>query len=574
MKKIVLIVLLLLGAAGAAFYFTRSSSPVTADYYADYLPRNTLATTSFIDLKGLSETFPGTALGRFCSKPVVHGVLTELGVPPQGLKEYDDVYDGLSDVMTNPAFRQVFGDDAVVALLPPDVDRFKTDPEKEARKSLLVFATSSVAGPLDSFASLVMSKNISKETVGDLELSRIEIDENEVVYGYAKDGVVLLAYSPENITQALRQKASGGGLQELDLFQTTKDYWAQFVTGRLYSQNYINFAEVRSLLLASKEKEAGELARYLDGIKTLSSVLAEDNDSLQMSSKMDYTFEKLHPWVKDQYSAVSKENYTLGLLGNKALLYYWVSMLSQDYLKNILSAANKDQYKQIDAQVRKELGVSLDETMAAVGPQLGLVVNDVVNTGLFPLPKVVLFLEIRDHKIAQKLLDTLRKRIAERGFASEQKEQVNGKTIYYWSLLPGEATQPALVLTDKMFYLANGKASLKPLLAAEYKPAELPAGMAKTLGKDQTQALKDSNYTAVVFRPAMLATQVREAINWLAGMLEATQGITAEQLKKEIFKLMESADVVTATSKVEQNYTLSSLVIKQQKPAGSNSGKK
>ena len=569
-----LIVLLLLGAAGAAFYFTRSTSPVTAEYYADYLPQNTLATTSLIDLKGLSETFPGTALGRFFSKPVVHGVLTELGVPPQGLKEYDDVYDGISDVMTNPAFRQVFGDDAVVALLPPDLNRFKSDPEKEARRSLLVFATSSVAGPLDSFASLVMSKNISKETVGNLELSRIEIDENEVVYGYAKDGVVLLAYSPENITQALSQKASGGGLQELDLFQTTKDYWAQFVTGRLYSQHYINLAEVRSLLLASKDKEAGEFARYLNGIKTLSSVLAEHNDSLQMSSKMDYTFEKLHPWIKDQYSAVSKENHALGLLSNRALLYYWVSMLSQDYLKNILSAADKDQYKQIDAQVRKELGVSLDEAMAAVGPQLGLVVNDVVNTGLFPLPKVVLFLEVRDHKIARKLLDTLRKRIAERGFASEQKEQVNGKTIYYWSLLPGEATQPALVLTDKMFYLANGKASLKPLLAAEYKPAELPAGMAKTLGKEQTQALKDSNYTTVVFRPAMLATQVREAVNWLAGMLETTQGITAEQLKKEIFRLMESADVVTATSTVEQDYTMSSLVITPQQSAESSNAKK
>jgi hypothetical protein len=569
MKKILILFLLLLGAAGAAFYFTRSSSPVTTEYYADYLPQNTVATTSLIDLKGLSETFPATALGHFLAKPTVHAILTEMGVPPQGLKEYDDVYDGLAGVMTNPAFRQVFGDDAVVAVLPLNVDRFKTAPEKEAQNSLLVFGTSSVAGPLDSFASLVMSKNVSKETVDGLELTRIELDENEVMYGYAKGGVVLLAYAPGNIAQAVQQKAAGVGLQELDLFQTTKDYWAESAQGRIYTQSYINFAEIRSLLAASSDEQAKEFAKYLHGVEILSSVLAEDDDSLNTSSRMDYVFDELHPWVKDQYNAVSKENYSLGLLSNKALVYYWVSLLSKDYLNNILSVANEDQYKLIDAQVRKELGVSLDETMAAVGPQLGMVVNDVVNTGLFPLPKVVLFLEVRDHEIAQKLLDTLRARIAERGFAAEQNEKVNDKTIYYWSLLPGEATQLALVLTDNMLYLANGKAILKSLLESDYKPATLPASMAKTLGSELTQSLGKSNYTTVVVRPALLATQVREAINWVAGMLEATQGVTVEQLKKEIFKLMESVDIVAATSNVEQDHTLSTLVLKQAHAAGS-----
>ncbi|RUM39582.1 MAG: hypothetical protein DSY58_00215 [Desulfobulbus sp.] len=574
MKKLLILALLLLGAAGAAFYFMRSSSPAAADYYADYLPENTLATASFVDLQGLSETFPATSLGHFVAKPTVHRILGEIGVPPQGLKEYDDVYDGLAGVMTNPAFRQVFGDDAVVAVLPPDVELLRKDPEKELKKSLLVFGTSSVAGPLDSFARLVMSKNVGKETVEGLELTRIEVDDNDVVYGYAKKGVVILSYAPANIVRAMQQKEAGSGLREFAFFTAAKGFWTKkAATQRVYTRSYVNFTRIRSLFSESMNPQEREIGKYLQGFKSMSSVMVEDHDTLEMSTQLEYTFDELHPWVRDQYKAVSKQNYSLGLLSNKSLVYYWVSLLNKDYLKNLLAAANEDQYKQIDSQVRKELGVSLDECIAAVGPQLGLVVNDVVNTGLFPLPKAVFFLEVRDPAIAQKLFDTLRKRIAERGFATEQHEQVNGKTIYYWSILPGEATQLALVLTDKMVYLANGKASLKLVLDPKYKQTELPAGMAETLGSDLVKSVKSSNYTTVVARPALLATQVREGITWLAGMLEATRGITAEQLKKEILSLMESVDVVTATSNIALEHTVSSIVFQKAEAADNTAGK-
>ncbi len=109
MKKIILIVFLVAGAAGAFLYLNRATTPADSEYYADYLPQDTLATVSLLDLKGLSETFPLSSLGNFFAKSTIHGILTELGSPAEGLKEYDDIYDGIAGVMTNPAFRQVFG---------------------------------------------------------------------------------------------------------------------------------------------------------------------------------------------------------------------------------------------------------------------------------------------------------------------------------------------------------------------------------------------------------------------------------------------------------------------------------
>ena len=563
MKKILILVLLLAGTAGAVLYFSRSTSPVESEYYADYLPENTLATVSLIDLKGLTDSFPASSLGRFLAKPTVHGIMTELGAAPEDMDHYDEMYDGLAGVMTNPAFRQVFGDDAVVALLSPDPARLRADPEQEVQHSLLVFGTSSVSGPLDSFAQLVMSKSVSKETVDGLTLTRIQLDENEVIYGYADGGVVVLAYEPANIAQAVKQKQAGGGLQESAFFAAAQKFWSESAGGREYAHAYVNIAQIHTLLDASEEQQAKDAADFLQGFKGIGSVIVDQQGELHITTRMEYDFASLNELIRHQYQSVSKENLSLDLITPQTLVYYWASTLDKEFVKGLLSATDEEQYKQAEARVQKELGLSLDEIIAAVGPQSGMVVNEIVNTGLFPLPKVIFFLQIRDHKVAQLVLDNVRSKIAERGFATEQSLQVNGDTIYFWSVLPGEATQPALVLTDNMLYLANGKSSLERLVAGDQSPAGLPADMAASLGPELVAMIESSNYNTFIMSPARLATQVKDAADWLAGMLAASKGVSADKLKQEILTLMHSIDVVTATSDIQKDYAVSALVFKQ-----------
>ena len=567
MKKIIIIILLLAGAAGAAFYFTSSTSPVSSDYYyADYLPQDTLATVSLLDLKGLTDSFPASTLGKFLAKPTIHGILTELSAKPEAVTEYDKIYDGLAGVMTNPAFRQIFGDDAVVAILSPDTARLQHEPEQEILKSILIFGTSSVSGALDSFARLVMSKSVVKESVDGLDITRIQLDENEVMYGYSENGVLILAYDPGNIVAAVQRKPAGNSLQEAAFFKAVKKVWAQSAGGREYARTYVDLAAVRTVLNNSNDEEGKKVAEYLQGFEGVGSIIFDRQGELHITSRMNYDFAALNTLVKKQYQAVSKENLSLDLLTPEALVYYWGSLIDKEYIKGLLSATDDEQYKKLDAVVQRELGLSLDEAIAAVGPQTGLVVNEIVNTGLFPLPKVVLYLQIRDHAVALKIVDRLRKDIADRGFAAEQSEEVNGHTIYYWSILPGEATQPALVLTDNMIYAANGKSTLAALVGQDSTPGALPGPMAEVLGKDLVQNITTSNYTTFVMRPERLATDVKDAADWLAGILAASNGLSAEKLKQEILKLMHSVDVVTATSNIQKDFAVSSLVLKLHPP--------
>jgi hypothetical protein len=199
-----------------------------------------------------------------------------------------------------------------------------------------------------------------------------------------------------------------------------------------------------------------------------------------------------------------------------------------------------------------------------------MVVNEIVNAGLFPLPKVIFFLQIRDHKVALQVLDNVRSKIAERGFATEQSLQVNEDTIYFWSVLPGEATQPALVLTDNMLYLANGKSSLERLIAGDQSPAGLSADMAASFGPELVAMIESSNYNTFIMSPARLATEVKDAADWLAGMMAASKGVSAEKLKQEILTLMHSVEVVTATSDIQKDHALSALVFKRATPVEQN----
>ncbi|MCI5140955.1 MAG: hypothetical protein D3909_04355, partial [Candidatus Electrothrix sp. ATG1] len=86
-----------LGMAGVLFYFLFRPAPPAPEfrqnYYADFLPDDTVAVVGLYNMKGLSEDFPETAFGQFLSKPIIHEVLKESGATDQDLKGYDAFYD-------------------------------------------------------------------------------------------------------------------------------------------------------------------------------------------------------------------------------------------------------------------------------------------------------------------------------------------------------------------------------------------------------------------------------------------------------------------------------------------------
>uniref|UniRef100_UPI0040571F24 hypothetical protein n=1 Tax=Candidatus Electronema sp. TaxID=2698783 RepID=UPI0040571F24 len=527
MKKIAVLAVLLACAAAAAWQLL--PRPTDRLYYADHLPAETVAALSLFDLKGLAKTFPDSAPGRFFSKPVMRAILAEQGMDEEAVLRYEAFHDSLADILTNPFFQLLFGDDVTFALLPPDPALLKTDPVQALRDSLIAFGSSPTAGIIGGIAS-TLSSEFSQETVNGLALTRLRLEDG-FLYGCGKDGVLLLAFNPERIAAALAQKATIG-LREQPFFLAAKKFWQQETAGRSLLHFSLNPEQLRPLLAASKQPEAHSIADRLEQLLSLSGLITEQQDGLKLSIHAEHSLIAMPGAVSDHKKA-------LALLTETAPLYLWTAALDKQVAETLLTWANVR-----PETLRQELGLSLEEIIAAAGPQAGLAMSGIASAGLFPLPQLTLFLQMRQPETASLLMEQLRRRISRQGFAKEQTAAAADHAIHYWRLLPAEAAQPAVALTSEMLYIANGPAGLKYLLAEEQ--AGLSPAARDSLGPALADQLAAASLLTFAARPSRLAAEARKAKDWLTAALAGTRAGAAERLREEILILMQAVELAAA----------------------------
>ncbi len=554
MKKISLIFLLLVGAAGTSFYYAIqqfSAPPNKSSYYAEYLPTDTLAVISIFDLKGLSRSFPQSALGQFFAKPAIGRILAEQGADQEDIWQYESFYDGAADLLTNPFLQQLFGDDVTFALLKPNPINLRYNPEKEVQKQLIAFGSSATGKVIDSIARLTM-KDFSKEVINGLQVTRIRLNDDEFLYGHIQDGVIILAYHPELIAQALEQKEHDRSLEKQPWFLAAKKFWTEATTDNCYVNFYCNLKKLRGLLASLKQEKVEGIADFMQGFKSLSSFAAVHQGNFQIHSTVKYDSNALHKSVQQQFQTRTQHNLSLPLLSEKTLFYCWFAGLDQNLLAHLPSAL----YRSTDQTVQQHLGLNLQQITEAVGPQIGLMINGVANAGFFPLPKLSLFNQIRERGAAQHLVKRIRQSLTDKNFADERVLDLRNYSIYYWSLLPAEVAHPAVALSKQMLYIANGELSLKTLLNQEQQ-RELSSTTRMLLGSDLATQIEEAGYAVFFARPALLAAEAKKAEVWL----NAALGNSTEKFRTELLNVMSSFNLAAWYINFSKNQINSTLFL-------------
>lgn len=572
MKKIAGIILCLIAVGGAGFYFLMQKKTV-ANQYARFLPQDVVATVNLTHYATLTDSFAASPLGRFLAKDTVHAMVQEMGGQGKDTAEYDRLYDAVAEVSNDPAFRAVFGDDTTLALLPPDRTTLAQNPAETLRRSLVVVAQTSAAGALDLLSRLIKNASVSRETVDGLELVKIAVDKNQVLYGYAEGRIVLLAYAPAAIKTCLASGRSEHSLDKAAAFTEATAFWKLYPEATTYSRIYLNVPATADLLKTAAVPEIKESGEMLQGVQSMVSITYGTDQGLESRGRSGYRYEQLHAMIKSAVDAATGSNQSLHLLKDKVLAYNWASSLRPEMLAKAL-AANEKEVREMDAELKKNLGISLEELGRAFGPQYGGVLDDIVRTALFPAPKMTLFFGIRDRKIAETAMNGLRRLIAQSGIASEEKEVVAGQTLFSWPLLPGESIEPAFVLTDSMLYLATSKQTLKEILESKAAPNVLPAPVGEQLGADVGGRVGAANFGSFVLYPQRMAKQTGETIDWLAGILAANKSISVSRLNRELVQLLQSAELVAATSNLGKEQAEWTMTIRKAQPSSAGSGAK
>lgn len=563
MKKIgALLIGLLLVVAGSAYFLLRTPVQTTDTGYAEYLPSETVLTLSLRDLSGLADLFPKTALGHFLSKETMGAILENLQAEPEIIRNYETGYDELFSVLNNPAFRMVFGDDVDLALLPVDKQQISDNPQQAVERALVVLATTSSSKALETFARTLLHKDVSEYRHGELLLTRIRLDTGAFVYALTKSGRLLLALDPAVIEQCVAAYGSENTLRTNQNFVDAISFWKKTPLSKVYSRGFVQIDRIRPYLDASADKDLRDGGRYLQGMKYIASVGGQKSDGWGIDYSGSYTYDALDPTIRELIAEASATNPTLHLLQGNPLLYSWSSSLGASALLEALSASDSKSYRKVDDALQREFGVSLDKAVHTFGPQYGGVLKKIVQNGLFPIPKVVLFVQVKDSSVAKTLLDRVRQKVAQRGMLTEHQEQAGPYVIYSWSLLPGEDTQPAVLLTDDMLYLANGPASLKQILSDGENPGPLSKQLAGKLGAGESDRIQAANNGVVMVWPARMAAQVQGIADWLVDVFSSSQRGSIEVLTTEVLRLLQSGELTIFVSDLFKDRAEASVIIK------------
>ncbi|WP_028319309.1 DUF3352 domain-containing protein [Desulfobulbus elongatus] len=570
MKKSVAIGLCVAAVVAAGLYFLLGDR-AAVNPYARFLPPDVVGTVNLTHAGALADGFAASPLGQVLAKDTVHAIVREMGGEPQDIAEYDRVYDSVAAVANDPAFRAVFGDDATLALLPPDRTVLAEKPQEALRDALVVVARTSAASALDMLSRLIKNARIGRETVDGLDLVKITPDKGQVFYGHAEGRMVFLASAPAAIKACLAAGKGEAALDKASAFQAAAAFWKTFPEATTYSRMYVNFPAVAELFKTAAVAELRETGEMLAGVGTMYSISYGTAQGLESRGQAGLTYDQLHPAMQDLLDAAAKGNQSLHLLTEHTLAYNWASSLQAERIMKAMGAADAEEYRKTDAEVRQNLGVSLEELGRAFGPQYGGVLDDIVRTPLFPWPKLTFFVEVRDRTVAETALNGLRRLVAGEGITAEEQEQVAGQTVYSWPVLPG-AAQPAAVLAENMLYLSTSKEAIKMMLETKAAPDVLAAPVAAQLGPELAGRMGDANFSDFVVFPARMARQTGETIDWLAAILATSKGTSLERLNRELVQLMRSTELMAGTTRVSRERMEWTLTITRAKnqAAGAN----
>ncbi|NLZ17403.1 MAG: hypothetical protein GX087_06690 [Desulfobulbaceae bacterium] len=561
MKKFGIILAAVLLVAAAALHFMQGrKGAVSADEVAAYVPQDALIMSSQTNLKQVSDTFTNSPLGRFFAKETMHAIMEELAAAPETIQAYDQWYDSVANTMKNPLFRTVFGDDMTVAVLPPNTDLLKENPEQAFRRALLVYATTSTASAAEILGSLAKGVTIEKEQTDGLELTKIQLNSGdggkETIYGYNAAGVVLLALDKAPVIAGVQAREADNSLKAQTAYQEANDFWQRESQATIYSRNYFNIAGLAALLPHLEQSEGmQEAVAYLQGLDYGYDITVRTPQGLHNKARVKLQHEQLHDLFKTMVDeSAAGVTVPLSLVNDKTLFFQWGYSFKPEALLKLTAQADPEGYAAMQQEAQELLGIPIEDAASSFGPRYGLILNDIVETGIFPLPDLAFFTNVRNRNHVQALATALNQQVAVYGLTGEQQQLTNNTLLFSWPVMTEIGLVPALGLNDSLAFLGTMQGSMQPLLVDQKQPGEaLPADITAQLGPDLSSKLGKANGGVFLLRSARLAEKSQSTLDLFNSLAGPSIGVNFNRLGQEVLKLMQATELVAGTTNINKD---------------------
>lgn len=539
MKKIIVVLLLVASvAAGVTFYLQTQEKGQSVE---SILPKGALVYVHLNDVEGNLQQMASMPFWKALSNINYDLLMQKNIIPSQQRMVLELVKTQLSQVSSNPMVKKLFGKEVALAVYLPDQDL------KAMARQMKGFNPVVVEELLSGiFLVTRMDPDVQFAEVLTRSFSQYgaNVTQGETEY----KGEIIRTITVSNVGMKLSFVRFGDLLVfgvgdkaarlSIDVFRGSPSLAddPQFEEARSSfldpsaAVGYFDFETALSLIADQVGKFAGSGA---DEVFAKMAGLEKFAFSFQMAPvmKINSTIlmntEKLDPEHASIYTCPSEVNTTINFVPKDVLGYHWTNCFDLNYYwrevkKEVIEGRNAA--PKID-ELQQKIGFDIErDILPAFGDEIGGYISDILVGGIFPIPKIALFIEIKDMRKAQRLLD----RGLNQAIAMIQEETHGGVPLKYIALPFGENIQPGYCFLGDYLLVATSRQLLKSSIdASGNNSLSLTANPAF---KEINFGLTDKNRSVQFIRIGQIVSKARGLIGW------SNQWVTAQERKAQAFK--------------------------------------
>lgn len=556
-KFLVVFVVLVMGlSAGAYIYYYKPFAPASS--METLLPGDTLGMVRICHLDKQIDQFKNGKLGKALLELDWQRLMTILEIPAPVQNQIRDRLKKVEESMNSPLFDSFLGQDTALAILDTEIDPALIEAGNVQGLLDAVVAIARPKHPAAIFDHLtsMFDTQLAKETEAykEWEIVKLSMDPRAALY-YALDGDLMIAgVSAVPVKRCLDQ--IGSVATSLAEFPYFKDHGRDlFVDGQTEGQMYVNMEKLLArikVLVDQGTADDPSLAAFtaqmenFQGIESFHWVQYDDGSPvIQSKMLVGMDRDRLAPQVRRAVEISPSTNPTLTKAPDNALLYSWQNNFD---LKNFWEqiAENPDITPEDLDKIKQSFliysGIDLETFIGLFGHQFGLLLKDVKQGPMFPIPVFALFFEI-DKPDEMNILIT---ETAAKFKVPLTPDTHNEVDIQQIKLPLGEDLSPAFTLSDGFLTLAVNRSLLEAMLDTTDSSCISTNPNFKALGDDLTG---DTNQMFFVQTEDLIGKS-KDLINWGLTMMAITKPEQVQKLSEimtvGVFPILDGLTMVKA----------------------------
>lgn len=545
MRKIVvvLVIIALAATAGAYVYFYQPFSKSQQAAMEGVLPADTLGLIRICELKKQIDRFKAGRMGQALAGLDLPRLMDVMSVPPETRLMFFEKLDDFKAALDSSWFDTLFGKDISLAVLnvPIDMEKLEAGDVQDVLEAFVVVAVPKApARVLESLNSMFATElAVQTEAYQQWEINQFPLENGQPVYYALSDGLMVAGLSATPVKRCLDQSLD----QASSLLQAPA--YQQHCAGfyKPGQTDMVAYADANRLLktfdqfISDMVAGDSQMAVYkaqmeiIQGIESFNFVQYDDGGPV-VRSRMIIAIDqnRLSPYLAKNLGYAPTANPTLKKIPAKAMMYSWQNNIDLkffwEYIQN-QPEMTPDVVGQVRQAVAMQTGMELEALLEAFGSQAGLLINDINMAGMFPIPELALFIEVKQPEVIDRLLGHFFEQQMSQFNMPVQKETHPGGKIQYITFPMFANLSPAYVLSDGFCTLSSSHVLLKGML--DGPEANLGGDPDFTaLGKGMTA---DNNQVFFMDTAAIVA-KTREVINWAMSWMAMAKPNEAQQAQQ------------------------------------------